>query len=178
MAFCKVISHRGANRQAPQNTLPAFKKSLEIGVDGGGSLRTVLQTHVPADVVLIDSYNVNHAGHGFTSFGHIIPILKEFNVPLYRTIQRSSQEVLPLLHGRFSLITVDGDHAAEPAMFDLVNSWGLLRRGGMLVFDDCGHHVFPHLARVLEIFLKECEDAELIEEEGAPYRNCAILRKR
>lgn len=34
MAICKVISHRGANRQAPQNTIPAFKKSLEIGVDG------------------------------------------------------------------------------------------------------------------------------------------------
>ena len=29
-----VISHRGANRLAPENTLAAFKKSLEFGVDG------------------------------------------------------------------------------------------------------------------------------------------------
>lgn len=34
MSVCKVISHRGANKQAPQNTIPAFEKSLEIGVDG------------------------------------------------------------------------------------------------------------------------------------------------
>lgn len=34
MAVCKVISHRGANLEAPQNTLPAFEKSMEIGVDG------------------------------------------------------------------------------------------------------------------------------------------------
>lgn len=31
---CKVISHRGANRRAPQNTLPAFEHSIKIGVDG------------------------------------------------------------------------------------------------------------------------------------------------
>ncbi|MCL2495176.1 MAG: glycerophosphodiester phosphodiesterase [Oscillospiraceae bacterium] len=29
-----VISHRGANRLAPENTLAAFRKSLEFGVDG------------------------------------------------------------------------------------------------------------------------------------------------
>jgi len=29
-----VISHRGANRLAPENTLAAFKKALEFGVDG------------------------------------------------------------------------------------------------------------------------------------------------
>lgn len=34
MANCNVISHRGANLVAPQNTLEAFKKSIEIGCDG------------------------------------------------------------------------------------------------------------------------------------------------
>ena len=34
MSHINVISHRGANIYAPQNTIPAFKKSLEIGVDG------------------------------------------------------------------------------------------------------------------------------------------------
>ncbi len=29
-----VIAHRGANRCAPQNTLPAFKKAIEMGADG------------------------------------------------------------------------------------------------------------------------------------------------
>ena len=34
MAKSLVISHRGANRYAPQNTLPAFKKGFELGADG------------------------------------------------------------------------------------------------------------------------------------------------
>ena len=34
MTGCNVISHRGANQVAPQNTIEAFKKSIEIGCDG------------------------------------------------------------------------------------------------------------------------------------------------
>ncbi len=34
MSKCNVISHRGANQVAPQNTIAAFKKSIEIGCDG------------------------------------------------------------------------------------------------------------------------------------------------
>ena len=29
-----IIAHRGANQVAPQNTIEAFKKSIEIGCDG------------------------------------------------------------------------------------------------------------------------------------------------
>lgn len=34
MNKCNVISHRGANQVAPQNTIEAFEKSIEIGCDG------------------------------------------------------------------------------------------------------------------------------------------------
>lgn len=30
----EVVAHRGANREAPENTLPAFQRALEIGVQG------------------------------------------------------------------------------------------------------------------------------------------------
>lgn len=30
----EIIAHRGANREAPENTLPAFEKALTMGVDG------------------------------------------------------------------------------------------------------------------------------------------------
>lgn len=30
----ELIAHRGANREAPENTLPAFRRALELGVDG------------------------------------------------------------------------------------------------------------------------------------------------
>ncbi len=34
MYKCNVISHRGANMVAPQNTIVAFRKSIEVGCDG------------------------------------------------------------------------------------------------------------------------------------------------
>ena len=33
MSKSLVIAHRGANKYAPQNTLPAFKKAYELGDD-------------------------------------------------------------------------------------------------------------------------------------------------
>ena len=52
MAVCKVISHRGANLVAPQNTIPAFEKSLEIGVDGFET-----DIHLSADGVPVVCHN-------------------------------------------------------------------------------------------------------------------------
>jgi len=34
MKTCNIISHRGSNRIAPQNTLPAFAQSIDFHVDG------------------------------------------------------------------------------------------------------------------------------------------------
>ncbi|HBL40103.1 MAG TPA: glycerophosphodiester phosphodiesterase [Ruminococcaceae bacterium] len=34
MYSCNIIAHRGANKRAPQNTLPAFLKAIELGCDG------------------------------------------------------------------------------------------------------------------------------------------------
>lgn len=152
---------------------------LEIGVDGGGSLRTVLTWAIRGSlrVTLIDPFNVNHAGHGFTSFEHIGPILREFDVRDTRLEKSTSALVLPRLTDSFDLITVDGDHSEEAGRADLEGSWPLLNRGGLLVFDDCGHANYPHLKQVLLEFLANHEDAELIEEDGASFRNCAIIKK-
>lgn len=56
-----IISHRGANRLAPQNTIPAFKKSLEIGVDGFEN-----DVHLTKDGVLVvcHNYDVDHTSNG------------------------------------------------------------------------------------------------------------------
>ena len=29
-----VLAHRGARRQAPENTIPAFARAMELGADG------------------------------------------------------------------------------------------------------------------------------------------------
>jgi len=43
-----IISHRGANREAPENTLPAFEKALEYNVDGFEN-----DVHLTKDGVLV-----------------------------------------------------------------------------------------------------------------------------
>ncbi len=59
----KVIAHRGACKVAPQNTMPAFEKGLEIGVDGFET-----DVHLTADgvPVLCHDYEIEETsdGHG------------------------------------------------------------------------------------------------------------------
>ena len=61
MAKCKVISHRGANRVAPQNTIPAFKKSLEIGCDG---FETDIHLTVDGHPVICHNYTIDETSNG------------------------------------------------------------------------------------------------------------------
>ncbi|MCR5150050.1 MAG: hypothetical protein K6B52_02345 [Clostridiales bacterium] len=56
-----VISHRGANRRAPQNTIPAFKKSLEIGVDGFETDVHLTKDNIP---VICHNYDIDETSTG------------------------------------------------------------------------------------------------------------------
>ncbi len=57
----KVISHRGANRLAPQNTIPAFQKSVELGVDGFEN-----DVHLTKDgrLVVCHNYEIDETSNG------------------------------------------------------------------------------------------------------------------
>lgn len=154
---------------------------LEIGVDGGGSLRTVLTAcqalrYVPGRIVLCDLWT-GHAGHTFNDFGHIAPILRDFGARA-DFVAGDSARTVPGIPGPFDLILVDGGHEYEQAIADLNNSWPLLRTGGLLVLDDVGHVVYPGVGQAFREFMAAHPDAELIEEEGAAYRNSCILTKR
>ncbi len=61
MSKVNVISHRGANRYAPQNTVPAFEKALEIGIDGFET-----DVHFTADrhIVICHNYTVDETSNG------------------------------------------------------------------------------------------------------------------
>ena len=61
MSKCKVISHRGANREAPQNTLPAFEKSIEIGVDGFETDIHLTKDGIP---VVCHNYTIDETSSG------------------------------------------------------------------------------------------------------------------
>jgi glycerophosphoryl diester phosphodiesterase len=59
----QVFAHRGARRVAPENTLPAFQKAIEMGVDG-----IELDVHITRDghLVIIHDFDVRKTtdGHG------------------------------------------------------------------------------------------------------------------
>mgnify|MGYP001532599793 FL=1 len=48
----KIIAHRGANRYAPQNTIPAFEKAVELGADG-----TETDVHITKDGHIVICHN-------------------------------------------------------------------------------------------------------------------------
>lgn len=56
-----VISHRGANKYAPQNTLHAFEKAIEIGCEGFET-----DVHITKDgkIVLCHNYTIDETSNG------------------------------------------------------------------------------------------------------------------
>ena len=57
----KIISHRGANRYAPQNTLPAFQKAFELGTDGIETDVHLTRDGVP---VICHNYTIDGLSNG------------------------------------------------------------------------------------------------------------------
>ena len=57
----QLIAHRGGTGDAPENTLPAFQKALEMGVDG-----IELDVHLSADgdLVVIHDFTVDKTTRG------------------------------------------------------------------------------------------------------------------
>lgn len=61
MADTLIISHRGANKYAPQNTLPAFRRSIELGTDG---FETDVHLTKDGKVVLCHNYTIDETSNG------------------------------------------------------------------------------------------------------------------
>ena len=61
MAQIHVIAHRGANIYAPQNTMPAFQRALEIGVDG---FETDVHLTQDGKLVLCHNYTIDKTSNG------------------------------------------------------------------------------------------------------------------
>ncbi len=57
----KILGHRGANRRAPQNTIPAFRAAIEHGADG-----VEFDVQMSADGVLVvcHNYTVDETSNG------------------------------------------------------------------------------------------------------------------
>jgi predicted O-methyltransferase YrrM len=121
---------------------------LEIGVDGGGSLNTVLCEGVPSRIVLCDIWDPAYCDHGDAK-PQVLKVLEYFKASA-KFLDGDSKELIPTLYEQFDLVLVDGDHSGVGAQIDLQNAWPLVRTGGILVMDDINHPNYPWLSHVWE----------------------------
>lgn len=138
MSVCKVIAHRGANKVAPQNTMPAFEKALEIGCDGFET-----DIHLTADgyPVICHNYTIDETSNGsgnvkektleelrsydFGSYfdkkfeGTKLPILDEFlALSKEGNIEIMNIEIKPPLDGDMSIVKKTIDAVKAYGLFD------------------------------------------------------------
>lgn len=57
----KIIAHRGANRRAPQNTMPAFEKAYELNADG---FETDVHETKDGHLVICHNYSITGTSNG------------------------------------------------------------------------------------------------------------------
>lgn len=56
-----VLAHRGANKVAPQNTLPAFQKAIDFNADG---LETDVHLSADGHIVICHNYTIDETSNG------------------------------------------------------------------------------------------------------------------
>lgn len=58
---CKIIAHRGSNKFAPQNTLPAFRKAIEENADG---FETDVHLTKDGQLIICHNYTIDATSDG------------------------------------------------------------------------------------------------------------------
>lgn len=132
--------------------MPRPARILEIGAFEGRSTCFMLEHILPADldgeIHCVDTWEggVEHGGIAMNAVfdrfqANVAAVLKRF--PRHKVIghRRLSSAALRDLHakgyaGRFDFVYVDGSHQAADVLEDLVLSFPLLRRGGLVICDD------------------------------------------
>lgn len=111
---------------------------LEIGCFEGNCHKWMYEnilTHPLSKSTVVDPFE-NSPSHGngyYKTFKHNL----SDNLDKINILKGFSDDVLPTLEKEmYDIIYVDGDHSAEAAFKDGVNSFPLLKTGGIMIFDD------------------------------------------
>ena len=117
---------------------------LEIGSFQGRSTVWLLEnilTDENSSITCIDTFE-GSIEHHIYSKNELINLFDIFvhNVSTFKNkiniIRGKSQEVLKLLNESFDFIYIDGDHTAVSVIEDAILSFSLLKKGGIMIFDD------------------------------------------
>lgn len=145
------FSHNIPNFETCMSAIPDKKLFLEIGAFEGRSTCWLLQNGLAdkGSIVCIDPFsgNVEHGGIDFVAVeGRFWSNVREAEkstqtVSLMRTTSYKALAEMIGFKYVFDFIYVDGSHAPDMALTDAVMSWGLLKQGGVMLFDD---YLYPH----------------------------------
>lgn len=101
MSEVKVIAHRGANKYAPQNTLPAFERAIELGASGFETDIHVTKDGIP---VICHNYTINETSNGIGSIAsYTLEELKKLDFGSYFS-QRFAGTRIPTLDEFLELV--------------------------------------------------------------------------
>lgn len=129
---------------------------LEIGVQEGDSLWSVLQNESVLLAVGIDIWNEDSGGTNRGNPNHI-PVRFADAMNRLVIISGDSHHILPGLRHAFDLIFVDGDHSEVGCIQDLTDCLPLLREGprNRMLVDDLDHPKHAYLHNAVEKWAKE-----------------------
>jgi predicted O-methyltransferase YrrM len=137
---------------------------LEIGIRRGRSMAIVAEGWPPCGIIGVDAWLDDYAGEKNPGPAFICEELRRvgyMGAPLL--LSGDSRDVLPAYlkenkDSYFDLVTVDGDHSAEGAEFDLNTALPRLNPGGIIVMDDIAHPLHRYLEGVWDAFIGKNAD--------------------
>jgi glycerophosphoryl diester phosphodiesterase len=132
----KIIAHRGASAYAPENTMAAFRKALDMGADG-----IELDVHLTKDnhIVVIHDWKVDRTSNGSGAIASMaLGELKQLDFGSWFSEEFTGEtiptmeEVLDLLRGWNGLLNVEIKimpglyEGLEKKLLGMLKSWNML----------------------------------------------------
>ena len=129
------------------------KSYLCVGVQEGECLMHVLRANPGIErIALCDTWGPHHGGTNRGNHDHIAAKLGQIGYSGVITwLDGPSQSLIPTVSERFDLTYVDGDHAEEPALADMMNVWPLTTKT-MVVHDTLFPSVRSALLRFSRVY--------------------------
>jgi glycerophosphoryl diester phosphodiesterase len=143
------VAHRGASKEAPENTLPAFERAIALGASGiEADVRLTADGHA---VVLHDTtLDRTTTGNGRLR-GVSLEDLDGLDAGGGAAVP-TVREVLELAHGRVGVFLEIKDFAAVPATLEAISATGMERDVAIMAFSQRtlqrAEALGPDLARV------------------------------
>lgn len=146
------FSHNIPNFELCMSKIPEKKLFLEIGAFEGRSTCWLLENGLAdkGSIICIDPFSgsVEHGGIDFNAvearFWSNTGLSKKTAAQSVSLFKSTSYKALAEMIGfkyEFDFIYVDGSHAPDIALTDACMSWGLLKKDGVMLFDD---YLYPH----------------------------------